>query len=344
MASTYLVEVSDDSKTGKIVLPLSRAAIQRPAVQFVFDVLGQDPDSLVAEHGLQASDARLLAHLREVIFTRDGQELVIRDGVEFEANHSPLDPDAQLEEYFLPRPDRPGDVHICEIEILSADPDRARIRQMRAYQVMFALHQFKRGYQTTMTDVDTLRPVTEEAEAKGLLRFDLSKNTFVVTPAGENAYQSLIAEAQELIGRYDVFSDVDFGKSQPEIRFGSGLGRDLRVPVWELNGINPFRARFVLGLNDGEWDALPDWPRRIVNPRWFDEIFAPIEAAPTIDSLGRPFCERIFDAGKAELRGQPSGAATSRTTTETYFESGYAGSCYRNPFIDNSLWWLLFLA
>ncbi len=344
MASTYLVEVSDDSKTGKIVLPLSRPAIQRPAVQFVFDVLGQDPDKLVAEHGLQPSDARLLAHLREIIFTQEGRELVIRDGVEFEANHAPLDPDAQLEEYFLPRPDRPGDVHICEIEVLSADPDRARFRQMRAYQVMFALHEFKRGYQTTMTDVDTLRPLTEAAEAKGLLRFDLSKTTFVVTPAGENAYQSLIAEAQELIRRYDLFSDVDIGADPSEIRFGSGLGRDLRVPVWELNGINPFRARFVLGLNDGEWDALPDWPQRIVSPRWFDEIFAPIENAPAIDSLGRPLCERVFDAGKAELQGAPPGPARSGIPTETYLDGGYSGAYYRNPFIDNSLWWLLFLA
>ncbi len=340
MASTYLVELSDESKTGKIVLPLSRSAIQRPAVQFVFDVLGAEPDALVAEHGLPASDARLLAHLRDVIFTQEGQELVIRDGVEFEANNSPLDPDAQLEEYFLPRPDRPGDVHICHIEVLSADPARARIRQMRAYQVMFALHEFKRGYQTTMTDVDTLRPVTEEAEAKGLLRFDLSKNTFQATPEGENAYQSLIAEAQELIRRYDLFCDVDLAKGQTEIRFGSGLGQDLRIPIWELNGINPFRARFVLGLNDGEWDALGDWPKRIVNPRWFDEIFAPIEDAPTIDNLGRPLCERIFDEGKAELRGE----ATTYTTTETYVDGGYSGSYYRNSFIDNSLWWLLFLA
>ncbi len=65
----------------------------------------------------------------------------------------------------------------------------------------------------------------------------------------------------------------------------------------------------------------------------------------TIDRLGRPLCEQILDAGKAELRGDATqdGSPTSFTTTETYYEGGYSGSYYRNPFIDNSLWWLLFL-
>lgn len=350
MAGTYLVEVSDDGKTGKIVLPVARPEIQRPAAEFVFDILGADPDRVVSERKLPGEDARLLAHLQDLIFTRDGQELVIRDGVEFEANSSPLNPDAQLEEYFLPRTDRAGEVYICEIEVQSGDPERARRKQMKAYQVMFALHRFKRGYQTTMADVDTLRPISDEAESRGLLQFDMARNTFALTEQGGKVYQSVVNEAQELIRRYDLFSDTDVSgghrSEEPTIRFGTGQGQDLRVPIWELNGINPFRARFVLGLNDGEWDDLPDWPRQISAPRWFDEIFAPVEQAPTIDQVGRDRCERIFDEGKAQLRGDGASEPQGGTyTTQTYDDPGTPGGgyYYRDPFVGNSLWWLMFM-
>ncbi|MBU6428010.1 MAG: hypothetical protein KGR26_03285 [Cyanobacteria bacterium REEB65] len=343
MANTYLVELSDDARTGKLVVALPQSEIQRPAADFVFDFLGGEPAQVGATHSLGQADVKLLSRLQQIVFDRDEQGLIIREGVGFQANRAPLDPDASFEEYFLPRPDRPGDVHICEIEVQSGDPERARKRMMLAFQVMFVLHRSKRGYQTTMTDVDTLAPITDEAESKGLLRFDMAKETFILTEQGQKAYQSLVDEAQQLIARYDLYSDVDCGRDGT-IRFQTGLGEDLRVPIWERNGINVFRARFVLGLNDGEWDELPNWPRRITDPRWFDEIFAPIEQAPTVEQVGSERCERIFDEGKRVLRGDGAVPAESYSTTQTTYDDGPGyGYYYRDPFISNSWWWMLFL-
>ncbi|MBI6546945.1 MAG: hypothetical protein HY692_09140 [Cyanobacteria bacterium NC_groundwater_1444_Ag_S-0.65um_54_12] len=303
MAATYLVEIRDETRIGKLLLPLQKAEVQQPALEFVFSILGaEDPAALVAERNLTPGDAKWLEQLQKFIFVHDGGELVIRDNISFEANQTLLDPDAQLEEYFLPR-QRPGgrEVLFCEIAVLSNEPAQAQRRQMRAYQIMFILHQFKRGYQTTAADVDVLRELTEEAEEKGLLRFDLSKNTFVIEPAGQRAYESLLAEAAELLRRYDIFADTDVGRDGT-IYFDTGQGNDLRVPIYELAGINPFRARFILGIHDGEWDDLANWAQQITATAWFEAIFADIETAPGMADIGRDLLEQIFDEGKAALR------------------------------------------
>jgi hypothetical protein len=341
----YIVEVTDDARTGKIVMPLGRPEVQQPAAAFVFDVLGaEDLASLKRDKQLTDGDLKLLSHLRDVIFTQEGAELVIRDGVSFEANKEILDPDAQFEEYFMPQRKGEGQIYTCTVEIISNDPDRARKRQMLAYQVMFMLHRFKLGYEVRADEVDLLQELSDEAERRNLVRFDMGKNTFVLTEDGERAHRSLVEEAQQLIRRYDIFTDVDVDLSDTDVRFATGHGQDLRVPVWELVGINPFRARFVLGLNDGEWDTLDDWPRRILDPRWFDGVFAFIEQCPTIEDVGRERLERVVDEGKRELRGEaPEGDFDDddrgyRTVT-TYGGPGY----YHDPFFGNNWWWLLFL-
>ena len=343
MANTYLVEVSDDAKSGKVVFPLQKPEIQRPAIDFVFDVLGAEVGVVLADHKMPASDTRILQHLQGLIFTRENGELLIRDGISFEANRTTLDPDAHLEEYFLPRRG-PGinDVFVCSLEIVSHDPETAKRRQMLAFQIMFALHRFKLGHQTTGDEVDTLTDLTGEAENKGLLIFNMGKNTFAVTPDGEKAHASLVAEAQELIRRYDIFADADMD-SDGSVRFGTGLGRDLRVPIWEFIGINPFRTRFVLGLNDGEWDTLADWPRAIVNPEWFDGVFAPIEESPSVEDIGRDTVQRIFEEGKRALRGDdPEQEDGDYETVTTYAEPGFQNG-YRDGFFSNNWWWVLFL-
>ncbi len=336
-AVTYLIELTDDAKTGKIVMPLQKADVQRPAADFVFEILGSDdPAGLARDKHLSASDLKLLGHLRDVVFEGRGTDLAIRDGVSFEANREILDPDAPLEEYFLPRNRGGTDVYLCEIEIISQDPDRARKRQMAAYQTMYMLHRFQRGYEIRADEVDALRSLTEDAEQRGLLQFDMGKNTFVLTEDGVKAHQSLLSDAQELIRRYDLFADTDLD-ADGEIRFQTGHGRDLRVPVYELAGINPFRARFVLGLNDGEWDELREWPSRILDPRWFDEIFGIIEDSPTCDDIGRERLERVFDEGRSVLRGDPD-------YEEGDYEDVRSGpGYYRDPYFSSSWWWLLFL-
>lgn len=306
MSGPYIVEITDDARTGKLVLPMQKQDIQRPAIDFVFDVLGSpDPERLAREFHLAPADVAWLGRLKRTIFEEDGQDLVIREGISFEANHEILDPDASLDEYFVPRR-RPGsdsEIYVCAIEVVSGSANRGQRRQMLPYQLLFMLHQFRRGYAIKADEVDLLRDLTEEAEGRGLLRFDMGKGTFVPTPEGEQAHRRMVAEAQDLIRRFDIYADVDL-EYGGDVHFGTGSGQDLRVAMYELAGIDPFRARFILGLNDGEWDDLPDWPRRILDPAWFDEIFSYVEQCPGVEDIGRHRLEQVHDAGRRELRGE----------------------------------------
>ena len=58
----------------------------------------------------------------------------------------------------------------------------------------------------------------------------------------------------------------------------------------------------LLGLNDAEWDALPDWTRRVVDPAGYDAIFEPVEMAPALCDLGAGRLDRILAAGRAAVR------------------------------------------
>jgi hypothetical protein len=71
-----------------------------------------------------------------------------------------------------------------------------------------------------------------------------------------------------------------------------------------MEGVDPFRARFLLGLNDGEWDQLSNWMELFDNPDWYAQIFEPVEAAPSVDEIGRTRMANIMDQAKTALRQQ----------------------------------------
>jgi len=87
-------------------------------------------------------------------------------------------------------------------------------------------------------------------------------------------------------------------------RFDTGLGRDLRVAVFDYEGVDPFRARFLLGINDGEWNNLSNWYECITDENWFATLFKPVESAPDGDEIGRDLLRSIIDQGKTALRSE----------------------------------------
>ncbi len=141
----------------------------------------------------------------------------------------------------------------------------------------------------------------KQAERDGLVEVDVKQASYRSTPKGKAKHDAIMSEAQDLIRRYDIYCDVDVDSSGTA-RFDTGLGRDLRVPVYELEGVDPFRARFLLGLNDGEWDKMEDWTDVVEDPKWYASIMEPIERAPSIDEIGRSKIQNIVEQGKAKLR------------------------------------------
>ena len=146
-----------------------------------------------------------------------------------------------------------------------------------------------------------LSDVIAWAEKEGLIEIDVEKAAYKLTEKGKRRHASYIEEAQDLILRYDIFADVDVDSSG-QAHFDSNLGRDLRVAIYEIEGINPYRARFLLGLNDGEWDKVDNWTELISDEKWYREIFAPVDSAPSVDDVGQAKLQRILDEGKAKMR------------------------------------------
>lgn len=284
----YVVTVvlgSDDRR----VLTLDEAQVAGSAADFVFDVLGAtEPFS-------------------RLIFDRDAQGPFIREGVDILANGAPLDPDARFRGCFTGR-DAAGQPS-CELlvrmpaaggAVPAAGAAAQQDGRLREFQTLFVLHRVARGatIDCTRDDPDLEDPIGDLVR-QGLLEIDVKRASYRTTEAGLRRHRDLLAEAESLRERFDVFADVEV--TDPP-RFDTGYGRDLRVAMFERSGIDPFRARFLLGLREGEWDDLPDWPRRLADPHFYDEIFAPVETAPTLEQLGLPRVEAILREAE-QIRG-----------------------------------------
>jgi hypothetical protein len=170
-------------------------------------------------------------------------------------------------------------------------------------QIMF-LRQIAVGYQLDVTkDLAELADLIPELEKKEIIEIDVQKASYKLSAAGKVLHDRYIAEAQDLIKRFDVFADADLDSSGTA-RFDTGLGKDLRVAAYEYAGVDPFRARFLLGINDGEWDQLSNWYQVIFDQSWYENIFAPVARAPGVDDIGREAMRSIIEQGNAAVRSE----------------------------------------
>lgn len=181
---------------------------------------------------------------------------------------------------------------------------------MENFARMFFLHQIAEGKPLdVIADHPEIQSLIEWAEKEELIEVDVKGACYKLTEKGRELQQSQIAEAQDLIRRYDIYGDVDMD-SAGKARFDTGLGYDFRVPIWEMEGIDPFRARLLLGMNDGEWKDA-DWPALALNESFYDETFAPIEAAAATADVGEEKLRAIMEQAKRILRDDPTLSALS---------------------------------
>jgi hypothetical protein len=177
---------------------------------------------------------------------------------------------------------------------------------MREFAKVMFLHQIACGYQIDVTkEIPELMDLIALCEKEQLIEIDVQKASYKLSASGCRLHDTFMGEAQELIKRYDIFGDVDIDSSGTA-RFDTGLGKDMRVPIFELEGVNPFRARFLIGLCDGEWDKMEDWWEKVLNADWYQGIFEIIEVAPSVEDIGRPRLNSILEQGKAVLRQDAS--------------------------------------
>jgi hypothetical protein len=321
----YLLKVADSASEHMVLLTLEEKIANNQAIDVVFEIIGAiDVNQLVEENVLGAGQIDDLLAIQNIVFDKDEEGFFVREGVQFEANHEPLDPEANLKAFFEPA-DRNGIKYMhCDLIITApslspnakknqsntidakpvAQPVLGKDESMKLYGRIMLLHQLAIGYQLDVTkDFAELADLLPELERKELVDIDVKKASYKLTPAGKIEYDRYIAEAHDLIKRYDIFSDTDVDASGVA-RFDTGLGRDLRVAVFDYEGVDPFRARFLLGINDGEWNNLSNWYECIADENWFANLFKPVENAPDVDEIGRDVLRSIIDQGKTALRSE----------------------------------------
>ncbi|CAN5467996.1 hypothetical protein BH11CYA1_BH11CYA1_01410 [soil metagenome] len=322
----YLLRVSDHLNQHLVVITLDQQTAKQPAVDIVFEILGAEaPDELVAEGRLPEGQIDDLRALQKIIFDRDSDGLFISNAVDFIANGEPLDPEAPMVQVFVPSERDSVKYMRCDLVVLdksnstgtakpgasststnsstssssSANSVEKKIEEFS--RVMF-LHQIAVGTIIDVTkDNADLVDVISNAESENLIEIDVKKAAYKLSEKGKRIHDSYIAEAQDLIKRFDIYGDVDVDASGTA-HFDTNLGRDLRVAAFEIEGVDPFRARFLLGLNDGEWDKLENWSEVLQKPDWYAQIFAPIEQATSVEEIGESNLRRIIEQAKAALR------------------------------------------
>lgn len=318
----YQIRLTDSAQQRMAVLSLEEAVVKQAAIDIVFDVLGTDnPQGLVSKGILPDGQVEDFVDLQNVIFDRDDQGAFIREDVNFKANGKDLNPDEPLIGSFVPAEHGGESYKRLDLTIFGgAQPsaregagDQAVGQQMspeelvKEFARLFFLHQVAIGTSIDVTkEYPELIDVIKWAEAKAYVEVDVKNVKYKLTAAGQRFHDQYIEEAQNLIKRYDIYSDVDVDSSG-FVRFDTGLGQDLRVPAFELAGVDPFRARFLLGLNDGEWNKLDDWMDKFENPDWYASIFEAIEKAPSIDEIGKKQMADIMEQAKFKLRQEQTG-------------------------------------
>jgi len=317
----YLLSLTDDKREHLTVFTLREIDLKRTAADFFFDVVGSDVDELARDGVIAEGQIDDLKSLQQMIFDRDAEGAFIRDELMIYVNNRQLDPDSQMLASFTAA-ERDGKQYMrCDCAISYMDVKKATAygagaagtdadqdateedaEKLQTFARMMFIHQIAIGFQIDVTkDLPEFEDSIAESEKHGWIEIDVQKAAYKLTAEGAKMYDAWMAEAQDLIKRYDIYGDVDIN-SDGTIRFDTKLGRDLRIPVMEFDGVDPFRARYLIGLNDGEWDTIKDWFMDYKTQGWYEVLLRDIETAPAVDDLGSDTIRRVLDKGKEQLR------------------------------------------
>lgn len=325
----YAINLMDARKRLSAMLNVTESTVRKRSIDVVFDVLGAPADELVRANILAAGQVDDFNTLQQMIFDRDADGLFIRETVHFKANGREIDPDLPISNAFVAS-ERDGMRYMrCDLVLEGGSEPIDQFRAagdshlqsqskggggaqggqsgeandpVKDYSKIFFLHQVAAGRPIDVTkDHPELQDTIAQAEREGLLEIDVKKAAYALSEKGKREHDSYIAEAQDLIKRFDIYGDVDVD-SNGSIHFDTGLGKDYRVPAFEHEGVDPFRARFLLGLNDGEWDKLDNWENLYTDSNWYASIFAPVERAPSVEQIGNERLDRIISQAKQVLR------------------------------------------
>jgi len=315
----YILSLNDENRQHLVVFTLRESDVKRAAGDFFFDIVANSPEDLSEDETIPKGQVDDLTALQHLIFDQDKDGIFIRNDKSIWANGKELDPDAPLKNAFVESQRDGVKFMICDAmvrtnatnsiaseDVAASGADEGQESSLTdrvdAFARIFFIWRIANGYLIDVTKEDpSLIDSIAEAEKHNWIEIDVQKAAYKLTAEGQKMYAAYKAEAQDLIKRYDIYGDVDVDYSG-SIRFDTGLGRDLRIPIFEIDRVDPFRARFLIGLSDGDFDSYQDWPSFYKTAEGYEMLLRDVSYAPSLEELGRDQLKRILDAGKAQLR------------------------------------------
>ena len=227
--------------------------------------------------------------------------------VETHVNHGPMLDSSAVVEQHMTKIDTPPVLDLVLEQRVSAidysirrgdfrDVDEA-LTWMRSRVVLFFLGASDYALRTEPADgVDaTLLPVAQALVAEGLIERSEETGQFELTESGQESIDGMMDEAETVIERYEVFADVLYDSETGDCEFDSGAGIDLRIPVYEAEGLSASRAVMFVELCDGEFALMDDDWRTVVREReFFESLLLPVVERPLV---GPSDLDVIIDAG-----------------------------------------------
>jgi hypothetical protein len=126
---------------------------------------------------------------------------------------------------------------------------------------------------------------------------------YTISPRGYDLLNGIINEAEFYIDNYDIFGDV-YVNGAGEIRFNTGYGSNLIVPVFSRVGIDPYRALFVAALYLGNMDYLASGLDMLFSEAPFSDLFSLIVHSPKEKDVGTELLDRIIQEGSLKVQEQ----------------------------------------
>ncbi|HAL48201.1 MAG: hypothetical protein CL694_04205 [Chloroflexi bacterium] len=97
-----------------------------------------------------------------------------------------------------------------------------------------------------------------------------------ISDEGRAFIAEMMDEAEAYIGAFDAFGDVVPPQGKRPIEFATGRGLDLRVQVFDVEGIDAYRAVFLLRLYDGSLDEFrSEWRKSVTDDEFLNWVIEP---------------------------------------------------------------------
>ena len=172
-----------------------------------------------------------------------------------------------------------------------------------------------------------LLPIAKRLVGGELVRQSGEPSTYTVTDRGGQVLADMAAEADSYADRYEQFADVVYDAESGAVKFETGTGADLRVAVYEAEGLDPLRAVFVQVLAEDALEAsLRDWREAIHEQAFFDEMLAPVADRDTVEE---PALDRIVEAGLSRLDERREESERRQRFSEVSRRRGISPSSHR---------------